>query len=196
MLLRLFGRSWYAHLVMAIILQEACLGPKQLLHLGPSRLALMLTAATVLCQKLVQAVTLTVTLFLILILILQVQILKARVLQVVLHFHAPFGDLVENPSVVRVRGGVEILNKLVRRRLALRYLLRLLDLLVFDHVSHEVLHNVALALLQLRFLHEFQDAQVVDHVFNVFFDVELLSCFLELLVTDPLSLVEWPLLNH
>ena len=111
LLLRLFRRSWYAHLVMAIVLQDACLHPKQLLHLGPSRLALMLTATTILGQKLVQAVTLILLLFL----VDHIDVLKARVLHVVLHINAPLSYLVQNPPVVRVRRRFKILNQLVRR---------------------------------------------------------------------------------
>ena len=110
LLLRLFGRPWYAHLVMAIVLQDACLHPKQLLHLGSSRLALMLTA-TILSQKLVQAVTLILLLFL----VDHIDVLKARVLHVVLHIHAALSNLVQNPPVIRVRGRFEIFNQLVRR---------------------------------------------------------------------------------
>ena len=68
--------------------------------------------------------------------------------------------------------------------------------MVLDHVAHEVLHNVALALLQNCLLDEFLDSHIVNHMLNVLLDEELLAGDFELLVAEPLALVEGPLVDH
>ena len=68
--------------------------------------------------------------------------------------------------------------------------------MVLDHVAHEVLNDVALALLEKCLLHEFLDSHIVNHVLNIFFKEELRAGDFELLVAEPLAFVEGPLADH
>ena len=131
-----------------------------------------------------------------LIIITEIEVLLiARIILEILGVHAPLGDLEEDSPIEVISRRLKIINKLISRRLSPRYFL-LLDLLILDDVAHEILHDVPLALLQLSLLHELLDAHIVDHVLNVLFPVELFPGNLELLVADPMALVEGPLADH
>ena len=128
--------------------------------------------------------------------IIEIEVLLiARIIVEILGVHAPLGDLEEDPPIEVISRRFKIINKLICSRLAPRYFL-LLDLLILDNIAHKVLHDITLALLQLGFLHELLDAHVVDHVLNVLLPVELFPGNLELLVADPMALVEGPPADH
>ena len=122
-------------------------------------------------------------------------LLIASIIVEIFGVHAPLGDLEKDSFIKVISRRINIINKLISRRLSPRNFL-LLDLFILDDIAHEVLDDVTLTLLQLSLLHELLDAHIVDHVLNVLLPVELLPGNLELLVADPLALVEGPLPDH
>ena len=109
----------------------------------------------------------------------------ACVIVVVFDFNSTLRHLVENATVERIIHRVELLNQLISCFLAPGNF-AFLDFIVSDQVSHEVLHDIALSFLQTRLLDELENAQVINHVLDVLFITQLMACFFEFMVAEPL----------
>ena len=117
---------------------------------------------------------------------------KARVLSVVVLLNPPLRELKEDPCIKWVVHRVKLLYELGWLLVAVRNVL-LINLVVFDHIAHEVLDDIALPLLKLGLLHEAQNTHVVNHVSHIFLSHQVRPCLPVFQVGYHASLVIGPL---